>query len=135
MTRSTSTTTSPAGRAGAVDVILFDGGLIDQQILLANGQIVITDDVAILGLDRSRFTLAGNQVDRLFEIDAAAETWIRSLTVTDGGVTGSGGAFCSGADLGGSIGGSAGAISKPTGPREFAKVSLTRPGRSWRWPW
>ena len=71
-----------SNESASVDTITFDASLFDQTLLLYN-ELVITDDVTIIGHGAAHLTLSGDGTRRLFRIDDGdAETSI-SVELSD----------------------------------------------------
>jgi hypothetical protein len=91
------------------DTIRFAPGLAGQTITLTSGEVAITKNLDIEGLDASQLTVSGNNARRIFDISGGVSATIAGLTITDGL-----------ADHGGGILSEAGAhltLSKDTCPR------------------
>lgn len=82
--------------AFAHDSITFDSGL-SGTILLTSGEMLITDNVTIVGLAGGKITVSGNNAGRIFNIDDnttfAMTVNISDLIITAGSSSGDGGAI------------------------------------------
>jgi len=52
--------------AGVVDTITFDASLTGQTIVLGGEQLLISDDLSIIGLGQNELTISGNDASRVF---------------------------------------------------------------------
>jgi hypothetical protein len=78
--------TSPFGTG---DTIRFDPVMFApaQQLILEDGQIELSSDVAIVGPGASELAVSGNDQTRVFQVDAPATVVISGLTVESGATT------------------------------------------------
>ena len=84
-----------ANASAGADVIRFDAGVTGGAITLTGGQIVIADDLEIVGPGAEALTISGNSANRMFYVYSAGD----DVTVTISGLTMRDGA----ADRGGAI--------------------------------
>src|SRR5262245_56085144 len=68
--------------AGA-DAIVFDDGLAGT-IALTGGELDVTDDLAINGPGAAKLTVSGNNVSRVFQVEAGEVVSISGLTIAGG---------------------------------------------------
>ena len=76
----------------ANDVIQFDPNLSNSTIVLG-AEIIIDQDVSIVGLGMDSFILSGNNASRIFTINTGVTTSISGLTFMEGYAISNGGAF------------------------------------------
>ena len=78
-------------------VIRFDDSMVDQTIVLSNGELPVSNSITMIGLGAERLTIDANHSSRIFSIDdglaAAANILITGMTLTGGSTSGDGGAI------------------------------------------
>jgi parallel beta-helix repeat protein len=70
--------------SGVVDTITFDASLTGQTIVLGGEQLVIGDDLSIVGLGQYDLTISGNNASRVFQVTPNTSLSLSKLSVTDG---------------------------------------------------
>jgi hypothetical protein len=81
------------------DTIVFDPTLAGQNILLTNGEILLSKDVTIAGPGAGLLSVSGGGASRVFEVPGGVTAAISGLTVWKGLATGSPGAFAEGGGI------------------------------------
>ena len=80
----TDTSVDGSAAGDGKDVIQFDASLLHSTITLSGEQLVLSDDVTIIGLGQDQLTIDGNGQSRIFEIDWNKDVEISDLTLTNG---------------------------------------------------
>jgi hypothetical protein len=74
------------------DLIQFDASLWNSTIILSN-EIVIEEDIAVVGFGQYNLTLSGNNSNRIFRISPLANATISNISLNNGYAATNGGAF------------------------------------------
>ena len=75
------------------DTIYISSTLVDETLHIYNEEIVISEDLTIIGLSNYGFTLSGNEERRVFKVDPNATLNLHDLKLIDGDTTPDGGAI------------------------------------------
>lgn len=70
--------------AGDGDTVNFDESLLGSSIMLTGGELVIDDDITIVGLGFDRLAVDGAGSGRVFHVTAGAEVTIEDLAIVNG---------------------------------------------------
>ena len=70
--------------SGVVDNIFFDSSLSGQTIVLDGVELNISDDLKLDGLGAANLTISGNEVTRVFSVDANTTFAMSDVTITHG---------------------------------------------------
>ena len=88
---------APAGESGGVvDQITFHESLTGQTIILGGVEFAVSDHLTIIGLAADNLTISGDNVSRVFSIDADVNVDISDVTIADGSALNGGGIYNNG---------------------------------------
>lgn len=73
------------------DTIQFDDALVGEVLVLQSGPLVIDSDLSVTGPGADQFTISGDGVFRVFEIQAGAAFELTGVTIADGYASDAGG--------------------------------------------